>query len=174
MDYNSLHTFKNFARKYLDSQKSLKILDIGSMSWDNPRRNFTFRRYFSPLWKYVGLDLSPGHNVDIVSEDPAHYPLPDNDFSVVICSSILEHATDPFAVAKEIGRILKPNGFAFVTVPYRRNLHNCPGDFWRMTCDGLSLLMKDIAMLEVLESYFIGTKSIDSVCVAKKLSTSPL
>ena len=42
----------------------------------------------------------------------------DNKFDYVICLECLEHIQNPFKTLAEIGRILKPGGKVFVTVPY--------------------------------------------------------
>ena len=43
--------------------------------------------------------------------------LPDNFFDVVVTRNLFEHLFDPNAEIKEVGRILKPNGYLFLKVP---------------------------------------------------------
>lgn len=50
-----------------------------------------------------------------------HVPCDGGIFDAVVCHECLEHVADPFAVVKEMKRLLKPQGMAYCTVPYGRN-----------------------------------------------------
>lgn len=45
----------------------------------------------------------------------------DGYFSAVTCMECLEHVINPYNVVREIKRVLKKNGYVFVTVPYKKN-----------------------------------------------------
>lgn len=47
-------------------------------------------------------------------------PFPDNTFSKIICSEVLEHLPDPVATLRELRRVLKDDGVLAITVPNRR------------------------------------------------------
>jgi SAM-dependent methyltransferase len=47
--------------------------------------------------------------------DAAALPLPDGYADGVVCSNLLEHTPDPEAVLREIARVLRPGGFAYVS-----------------------------------------------------------
>ena len=59
---------------------------------------------------------SRGINARVASLD-VPLPYPDAIFDVVICLEVLEHLVDPEKVAREIRRVLKPNGRALISVP---------------------------------------------------------
>ncbi|OLF15482.1 methyltransferase domain-containing protein [Actinophytocola xanthii] len=69
-------------------------------------------------YTHVGVDLSEegpkvarGHGVDhVVRGDINHIPLADGSADVVVAGQCLEHVADPYAVAVECCRILKPGG----------------------------------------------------------------
>lgn len=43
--------------------------------------------------------------------------LPPRSFDRVICSEVIEHVVDPDGLLREIARVLKPDGWAVITVP---------------------------------------------------------
>lgn len=53
-----------------------------------------------------------------VKMDIHHIPFEDNSFDVVLCNHVLEHVRDDIAAMREIHRVLKPNGFAILQVPF--------------------------------------------------------
>lgn len=76
-------------------------------------------------YKVVGLDLRPEglratkHSRPAASLSLAaatHLPFPDNHFGAVMLLDVLEH-TDDTAAAREAQRVLRPGGYAFVSVP---------------------------------------------------------
>jgi len=68
-----------FVEKYLDLNSKIKILDVGSYDV-----NGTYKDLFEFYnWKYFGLDMQSGLNVDIVSKSAYEFVLPDNSFDVV-------------------------------------------------------------------------------------------
>jgi len=62
----------------------------------------------------LGLDVRRGNLPD------AHFP--DAFFDVVRLNNVLEHLVDPHATFHEINRILKSDGFVYITVPNTRSL----------------------------------------------------
>ncbi len=71
---------------------SAQVLDVGSYDV-----NGTYRPLVESLhYRYTGLDLTPGPNVDIVAGDPDHYPIPDASYDVVISGSTMEHVARPW------------------------------------------------------------------------------
>lgn len=51
-----------------------------------------------------------------------HIDAPDDSFDYVACIEGLEHMTDPYQAAKEIGRVLKPSGYAIFSLPNYTNI----------------------------------------------------
>lgn len=84
------------------------VLDIGSQDV-----NGTNRMYFTNLTKYVGVDISPGKNVDVVCS--GHKYDTDFRFDVVCSTECFEH--DPFwkETLNNMYRLLKPGGLFFFT-----------------------------------------------------------
>ena len=120
-----------------------RCLDVGSYNVNGSVREL-FR-------DYTGLDMRPGPNVDVVAPGNA-IPFPDASFDVVCCLEMLEHDRDPFGTVREMRRVLRPGGHLVLTVPsigFAR--HNYPSDYWRMTADGLAVLMDGMDGVLVFE-----------------------
>ena len=66
--------------------------------------------------RYITADIeSPLAKVKM---DIHEIPFPDNTFDVVLCNHVLEHVRDDIAAMREINRVLRPNGFAILQVPF--------------------------------------------------------
>ncbi len=96
---------------------------------------------------YTGLDLAASevHDTSIADLhwDGQRIPLPDDAVDTVIATEFLEHSFEPVAVLAEIGRVLRPGGLFFFTVPFVWPLHEVPNDFARYTPFGLERLLGD-------------------------------
>jgi SAM-dependent methyltransferase len=103
----------------------------------------------------VDVPYSP-HDVSHVDLHASAESLPfeAGSFDFVLCTEVLEHCRDPNAVVKEIARVLKPRGCAFLTTPFMVGLHEDPHDYVRFTRYGL----KDLAEGTGLTVEFIRPK----------------
>ena len=137
MDQSAMNLMKWFIKTVdLKEDVKLDILDIGSYDV-----NGTYKSLFmKPKWKYTGLDIAAGKNVDIIATDIYHYPILDNSYDVVISGQCLEHVEDMYAWADEAIRILKPSGLMFISAPYAWYEHRYPLDCWRIFPDGMRWL----------------------------------
>jgi 2-polyprenyl-3-methyl-5-hydroxy-6-metoxy-1,4-benzoquinol methylase len=72
----------------------------------------------------VYLDIArknlAGYNVRFLKGEVNQLDLPARSFDRVICTEVLEHVVDPDALLAEMARLLRPSGFAIVTVPNDR------------------------------------------------------
>lgn len=120
-----------------------KTLDVGSMNINGCVRDL--------FTDYVGSDMRPGPNVDVVGMANA-LPFADAAFDNVVCLEMLEHDIDPFGSVKEMRRVLKGWGDLVITVPgigFPR--HDYPSDYWRFTGDGVRVLMAGMDKINVKE-----------------------
>jgi SAM-dependent methyltransferase len=113
--------------------------------------------------EYVGLDMRPGPNVDVVAPASA-MPFADECFDAVVCVEMLEHDRDPFGSVREMTRVLRRGGTLALAVPgigFPR--HDYPSDYWRMTKDGLGVLMRGLVSVRTWEdadhSYGVGLRA---------------
>lgn len=66
---------------------------------------------------YLAVDYSPTSPA-VLPGDLRRLPFPDASFDIVLCSHVLEHVRDDAAAMREVARVLRPDGRAFVQVPY--------------------------------------------------------
>ena len=138
MHEQSLRLMTQFARTV---PAGAKVLDVGSRDV-----NGTFRDLF-PNHDYLGIDIEPGPNVDIVVE-PFNYPFEANTFDVIVSGSCLEHVTKPWKWIREVSRILKLGGRLCVIVPYQHAYHEHPVDCWRVFPEGMRALFEEAGLSE--------------------------
>ncbi|GAB4143376.1 MAG: hypothetical protein Tsb009_14450 [Planctomycetaceae bacterium] len=86
-----------------------RVLEIGSRNI-----NGSLRELFSNSEKYVGVDVEPGPDVDIVCLGHEYAALPES-FDVVCSAEAFEH--DPYAsrTIHQMLRYLRPGGLFFMT-----------------------------------------------------------
>lgn len=68
----------------------------------------------------IGLDLHPIKSQDkvpIILGDGQQLPFRDSSFDNVICASLIEHVSSPEALINETLRVLKTNGFIYISFP---------------------------------------------------------
>ncbi len=131
--------------------EALSVLDVGSaVVADGHMSNR--EAFANPNWAYVGLDIEPGPNVDLVVAEPYDWrEVADGSHDLVTCSQVFEHTEFFWITILEIGRALKPGGLAFIVAPGSGPLHRYPVDCWRFYDDGMPALAK-WADLDVLDA----------------------
>ncbi len=138
-----------FRETYLESRKDeqLSILDLGSYDV-----NGSYREYFEVYsWRYRGIDMVVGENVDIVLQDPYNWrEISSGSADVLISGQAFEHIEFFWLTMLEIARVLKPAGLCCLIAPSGGPEHRYPVDCWRFYPDGFAALAR-FASLEVLE-----------------------
>jgi SAM-dependent methyltransferase len=165
MHQGAYRIMERFAGKYLSKDNRLKILDVGSFDV-----NGTYRPIFdNPEWEYVGLDIVPGSNVDIISKTPYDFGIQKETYDVVVSGSTMEHVEAVWVWVKQLAFVLKQGGMLCVTAPTRIHIHRHPVDCWRIMPDGMRYLIGQCAGMDVLECE-VDPKSeaLDIFCVARK------
>jgi SAM-dependent methyltransferase len=142
MHDSALQNFKDFKKNYLDpieTEKQINIIEIGSYSVNsNIRSIITDNKKF----KYTGLDIEKGPNVDIILNDPYKLPYENDTIDCVISISVFEHTDFFWLTYLEILRVLKPEGIFFLNAPSNGHYHKHPGDSWRFYPDSSTSLEK--------------------------------
>lgn len=131
--------------------KDLRCGDYGSMDV-----NGTYKELLPPTWKYTGIDIQAGKNVDVVMRDEYTAPIACNHFDVIISGNCLEHVRNPFWLVREMARTLKPGGMMFLTVPCKIHEHRYPIHTFHILPDGMRSIIES-AHLDVVKVYKIPT-----------------
>lgn len=129
------------ARLKLDERGLVDVIDIGCGT--RP-----YEPIFHPYARtYLGVDIQPGPSVDVIASAES-LPFSESSFDCAVCSQVLEHSSDPWAVTAEIFRVLRPEGVAFVSTHGVAPYHAAPGspinDYWRWTHAGLERMFRGV------------------------------
>jgi len=147
MHPSSLSHMSGLAHTYLTGRPPGLVVDIGAYDV-----NGTYRPIFEASgWRYLGVDLAAGPNVDKVMADPYSIPLADCAADLVVSGQAFEHIEFFWLTFTEVARILKPGGLFFLIAPSRGPEHRHPVDCWRFYPDGYRALAA-WAKIEVLEA----------------------
>lgn len=115
MHPTSMETMKQFVEEY--DLEEAKVVDIGSLDI-----NGSYRDLFTG--EYIGVDLAPGKNVDVIMDSPEWEALKDVD--AVISGQTLEHVADGPKLMKSMFDVLKPGGMLCVIAPSSGPPHEHP------------------------------------------------
>ena len=138
------------------------VLEIGPQGYPSYYEKILKER--NPSLQYSVLDVRTGfisgaeNNPDfILSEDPLHYPLPDNSFDIVFSDQVLAHVEYFWDWYGELARITRPGGY-LITVN-SQSYPSCPSpiDAWRVHSDG----MKSLNKYHGLETVLSLTESVE-------------
>jgi len=130
-----------------------RVLDVGVGTWPYPRQ------LFQDVCDYTATDCFQHPNIDLVSDI---HRLTDvfepESFDFVLCIDVLEHIPRPWEAVRELYAVLSPGGTLLLTTPFNFRLHDNEQvrDYWRMTADGLGVLLRDVAGFEEVEITPVG------------------
>lgn len=146
----SLSPHKRYIRKHLNEfskniqNSQLTIVDIGA-------GNSYYKNVFTKTSNvYISMDMQnlPGLSVVGIVE---RLPFRSSAADVVLLIEVLEHVYGTHDAIKEINRIIKHNGYLFITVPFIHGYHDTI-DYFRFTETALQRLLRengfDIIMTE--------------------------
>lgn len=159
--------------------KKLKVLDVGSYDVNGTYKHLFNKRYF----KYEGLDISPGKNVDIVVGKPYSWSIKDNHYDIVISGQAFEHTEFFWLTIMEMTRVLKKDGLMCIIAPCGFQEHRYPVDCYRFFTDGMIAMARYVS-LNILHAHtnmaprinnvkWYSDRSSDSMLVASKRYSGP-
>ncbi len=148
---SDLVSHRNYMRYLSDAgnHKNLRILEIGSREVTGAS---SARKLFSNA-EYVGFDLYPGQNVDVVGDAHKLSQYFDQDrFDIIYSSAVFEHFAMPWVVATEISKLLKVGGLVFVETHMSFSSHERPWHFFQFSDMALKVLFSPALGFECIEA----------------------
>ena len=147
--------FREKIKKIFIEKKA--VLDIGAglrILKEKGDRYDLSRQWILPYLNKVDykiMDIIPDYHPDIIG-DIHQLPFDNDSQEAIICMSVLQHIENPIQASKELHRVLKPNGYCFLYVPFLYYYHAKEGgykDYWRFSKDAIGFLFKDFSHLEI-------------------------
>lgn len=125
------------------------LIEIGSRA----RSGNTYRSMF-PSARYLGIDVSPGPNVDIVADAHTLSRLVTEKFDFAFSISVFEHLIMPWVAAYELNRVLKTGGEAYIQSHAAWPLHEEPWDFFRFSREAWTGIFNRFTGFEIVETAY--------------------
>ena len=109
---------ESILKTYLDTDRNRKLLDLGCGPGQMRTMLSQFGELFSTDFSLTALEFCGDQSLDhLVLADGMELPLASRSMDIVCAFDVLEHFKDDAQCISEINRVLKPNGFLFLTVP---------------------------------------------------------
>jgi SAM-dependent methyltransferase len=133
----------------IGNRKGIRVLEIGSREVTGKS---DARKRFSNA-EYVGFDIYPGPNVNVVGD--AHklsQYFQSQTFDVIYSSAVFEHFAMPWVVATEIAKVLKIGGIVSVRTHFSYGSHERPWHFFQFSDMALRVLFSPALGFECIEA----------------------
>ncbi|MEX0343491.1 MAG: class I SAM-dependent methyltransferase [Rhizobiaceae bacterium] len=128
---------------------------ISHHPYSNKFREITKKLSEDALILDVGAGFRGRHNSQIVTTEIFQYPSTDvicfgdripfrtETFDAIYSNAVLEHVSNPFDVATEMCRVLKPGGYIYSAIPFLQAEHGYPYHYFNATRMGHRKLYED-------------------------------
>jgi SAM-dependent methyltransferase len=102
--------------------------------------------------EYVGFDIHPGPNVDVVGDAHSLSHAVSGPFDAIYAISTFEHLAMPWKVVLEINAVLAEGGLLFVATHQTWPPHELPWDFWRYSPAAFHVLLNQSTGFEIVRA----------------------
>ena len=152
-DVNQLTYLKHFVPSVTGP-----VLEIGSKDYGSTS---TFREFYSGD-EYIGVDMEPGKNVDLVADlTNGVAGLRRNHFALGICCSVLEHVKKPWVFAENLTSLMRDGSALYMSVPWVWRYHAYPDDYFRFSWRGVIELFPEFAWRHICYSTNVPNEFFD-------------
>ena len=127
-------------------------------------------KYINKFWKYIGVDIEEGPNVDVILKNPYIFKFSNNSIDVIVSCCTFEHINWPWLVMQEIYRVLKSGGYCCIIAPFNWPEHKHPIDCYRFFPDGYGICFTGSFSREnmpLLDSWGVVVSKYDWIQILK-------
>lgn len=130
------------------NKPGLRVLEVGSreVTWAP-----AYRGAFDQA-EYVGFDIYPGDNVDVVGDAHRLTEYFTEPFDLIFSSAVFEHLAMPWIAATEMVKLLKVGGHVFVETHFSYSSHERPWHFFQYSDMALRVLFSPALGIECIEA----------------------
>jgi SAM-dependent methyltransferase len=115
-----------------------RVLELGTMR-SIPTRSTRHDDWVPHASQYLGTDIAPGADVDIVADvHRLTETVGQEQFDIIISCSTFEHFKYPHLAAHEVMKALKIGGILFIQTHQTFPLHGYPYDYFRFSREALA------------------------------------
>lgn len=145
-------------REYLYShyaRPGMRVLELGAAV--ETGENSLDRKLFSPA-EYVGFDIRPDSNVDVVGDahQASSYFDASERFDLIYSSACFEHFAMPWVVAAEMAKLVKVGVHVFIETHFTYPPHCRPCDYYRFFDLALKALFPESCGIRCVDSGMSG------------------
>jgi SAM-dependent methyltransferase len=102
--------------------------------------------------EYVGFDIHPGPNVDVVGDVHSLSRDVEGTFDAIYAISTFEHLAMPWKAVLEINAVLAEGGLLFLATHHTWPQHELPWDFWRYSPGAFQALLNRHTGFEIVRA----------------------
>ena len=89
------------------------------------------------------VEIYPSLTTDVVIEPSSNLPFKAASLDGIGCFAVLEHVREPWKMAEEIARVVKPGGKIFIDWAFLQPTHGYPSHYYNATREGARALFED-------------------------------
>ncbi len=127
-----------------------RLLEIGSRA----RSGTSYREWFPSDMEYVGIDITPGRNVDVIGDAHHLSRYFDDKFNFILSMATFEHILMPWKVSLEMNKVLTEGGLALIVSHAAWPLHEEPWDFFRFSKEAWRGVFNSHTGFEIVDAQY--------------------
>ena len=134
------------------NREHASVLEVGARR--SSPFSLSYRSHFEPHVRFVGFDILPGDNVDVVGD--AHHltrHFPEQSLGAAYSLTVLEHLLMPWRFALELNRVLEMGALVYHATHQTWPVHAAPNDFYRFSDEALKFLFGPHAGFEIVDAH---------------------